>query len=436
MATFISESGITSEMLRASFTRIALRHPMMRMRFRRSHGGELHFEILDDVIINLEERTESDWVSVWEENVTVSLGHDDQPLWFLQHLPEAKPDYTTDQYRHQCTFLLTYHHACVDGMSGCILINELLNDLESVIKGEIKSDNITSLPFPPPLETVIDNYLSTSDQIMMKILTFCSRHCPKFFLKMAKLGQSSLFRRHSSVQALLQREQKVITCKTTSSVVPVTLSKQQTKALFTECKQQKVSPLAALAAAYFVCLDKHATIRDKDVTFAITSNLRKYGEEKYPDINTYFSCFTAMSPMQMKIPSTNKSLWDVAKEYQRVIHSDLEKKAIKGVTTAEVFNMMTKADTQSVRDRSFFLASFHNFGKVDVLNRSDASPIRLAAYHASMSNYKIPGFLASISCITFESVMSFTLQYGTNVLTKGFATELGADIKTTLMENC
>ena len=437
MVSFISESHITSEMLRASFTRIAQRHPMMRTRFRRSHRGDLYFEMLDDVIVNLEERTESDWVSVWEENVTANLGHDDQPLWFVQHLPEAEPDYTTDQYRHQCTFLLTHHHASWDAMTTtCIILNELLNELESAIKGEVKSDNIISLPFPPPLETVVRNYLSISDQILMQILTFCSKYCPNLFIKMAKLGQRSLFRRHSSVQALLQREQKAITCKPTSSVVPVSFSKEQTKALFTKCKKHKVSPFAALAASYFVCLDKHATIRNKDVSFAVTSNLRKYGEEKYPDINNYCSVNIALTPMQMKMPSANKSLWDVANEYQRVIHSDLKEKAIKGVTRVEVLNMLNKSDRQSVRDRSFFLGSFHNGGKVDVLNRSDASPIRLAACHASMSDYKLPAFLVSIFCITFEGELSFTLQYGTNVLTKEFARELSADIKTTLLDNC
>ena len=44
---------------------------------------------------------------------------------------------------------------------------------------------------------------------------------------MAKLGQGSLFRRHSSVQSLLQREQKAITYKPTSSVVHVALSKEE-----------------------------------------------------------------------------------------------------------------------------------------------------------------------------------------------------------------
>ena len=50
----------------------------------------------------------------------------------------------------------------------------------------------------------------------------------------------------------------------------------------------------------------------------------------------------------------------------------------------------------------FFLVLFITSGKVDILNRSDASPSRLAALHAYMSDYKILGFLVSISCVTLK----------------------------------
>ena len=44
-----------------------------------------------------------------------------------------------------------------------------------VHKGGLKPDSF-HFSFPPPLETIIDNYLSTSDQNMMTILTFCSEY--------------------------------------------------------------------------------------------------------------------------------------------------------------------------------------------------------------------------------------------------------------------
>ena len=408
---------------------------MLRMRFRRSHRGDLHFEMLDDVIVNLEERTESDWVSVWEENVTANIGHDDQPLWFVQHLPEAKPDYTTDQYRHQSTVLITCHHALADALALYVIINELMNELECKIKAVVEDDNAIPFSIPPSLETVVDNYRSASDRMMQHMLNFFSKYCPNLFIKMAKLGQRSLFRRHSSVQALLRREQKAITCKPTSSVVPVTLSKEQTKALFTECKKHKVSPLAALAAAYFVCLDEHASIRNKKVSFAVSSDMRKYGEDDYPDINNFIGSYATLLPVQMKMPSNKKTLWEVANEYQHTIHTDIDKTAIKSISTVEVFNMLSKSDRQSVRDRSFFLGSFHNGGKADILNRSDNSPIHLAAYHGSMSDYKLPGFLFSFFCITFEGQMSFTLQYSKNVVTTEFAQQMSRNIKDLLITN-
>ena len=438
MVAYISESVITTKMLRTSFTRIALRHPMLRMHLNRASNGDFHFETLNTVIVNIEERTKTDWVSVWEESAAVKLGNDDQPLWFVRHLPEAKTDYTTDHLRHQCNLIISFHHAITDALSVLEICNEVMIEIHSEMKGEAIvaiGDSTLSQSIPPSLEKVATNHMAISDKMVSKILIFFSKNQTNFFMKMAKLGQRSLFMRHSSVQALFQREQKAITCKPTSSVVPVSFSKEQTNALFTECKKHKVSPLAALAAAYFVCLDKHASIRDRNVTFTLSSNLRKFVENEYEDINAYRALYVSLPVMQVKMPSVDKSMWTIAKEYQRVVHSDIERKTMRAVWSVELFNMLSKSDTSSILDRSCFLAGFHNAGRVDFLNRSDESPIRLAACYGSVSDYDVAGCLFNIFSMTHEGKFSFTFAYSTNVVTKQFAEKLGGEIKETLIKS-
>ena len=419
-------------MLRSAFNRLVIRHPLLRARLVRTNG-EIYFDILEDVSVNVEEIHGSDWVTVFEDNMTRELGHDDQPLWFIQYLPEVKPEYTNELYKYQCTVSFTSHHSVVDGVSMRMLLNELMNELQSELKGDAKKQEITSLPIPPPIEDIFGKR-SRFDLFLESVLAMVSEYLPGAFVSFVKWCQPSVFRRHSSVQALLSREQKSSDVTPTTSIVHLILSKEQTEALHSKCAKHNVTTQAALIAAYFITLDKQASIRGKDVTFFSSVDVRNHKEVIAEDIDSQYAIYRVICDFQMKMPEAGEPAWDTADKFHKVVSKDIDKKVRNGIPGNFLFAMMCKTDKDSIRDRSCMLATFHDCHTFEPVSRYPDCPVRMVGYKCGYSDHNLPGFLFNIIKMTYDGEFSAFFKYSTSVITKEFAKQMVADIKDTLIK--
>ena len=420
------------DMVKSAFTRTATRHPLLRSRLVRKDGGQLHFELLEKVIVNVYERHDSDWVCRFEENMNIKLGYDDKPLWYIEYLPEYKSKYTNDQYKHSCTLVMTAHHSIVDGVGGRMIMNQVMNDLQSQLKGDIDIQQTFSLPIPPPVENIFGKR-SKFDLLLESVLGMVSEYLPGAFVSFVKWCQPSVFRRHSSVQALLSREQKSITVAPTTSIIPLILSKEQTQALQKQCDKHNVTTQAALMAAYFINLDKHASIRGRDATVFTTFNIRDHKDVTFEDMNSHFGLYRAQCIFQLKMLEVYESLWTAAETFHKIVNRDIEKKIRNTIPGNELLTMLSKTDTDSIHDRSCMLASFHECHTFDPVTRYSDWPVRMVEYKCGFADHDMPGCLFNMIHMTFDRQFSVFLMYSTAVMSRDFAAQMGADVKDSLI---
>ena len=432
MAVLISDIPLTLNMIKSAFTKLALKHPLLRMRITQKDGEDPQFEMMDEVTVNIEERQETDWVKVFEENSTTDFGDHDQPLWFVQVLPDAKPDYTTNQHEYQSTLLLSCHHSIIDGMSNMLLFNELMNELETEITGKGRSDVIASCPIPPPAEVVVNNR-PLLHILGERFLNMSIKLYPQVLLWIFKHLASSNFTQQPSIRTLIQQNKSPTSSSPTTSVFPISLSRDETKTLIGECKRHKVSPLSAFISAYCIALDKQIPLTSTNLSFEISSSLRQRTGFLDDEMKKNIACYISFLHLEVKMSDVEMDIWKIAEMCEEMIHKDLDQKAMAALSMFGFASVVNKYLPNAKEERCSF-GSVNNYGRLAFLSRSQDSPVCLAIAHGSFAHHNFAGPLIGFNMMTCVERFTCSLAYSTKVVSKSFLCQIGQDIKDMLTD--
>ena len=437
MVFFISKRSVTFQMIRSGMEMLAQSHPLLRMHLiENGDNGRMQFEKSPSLIVDLEERQEKNWITVLEQQSNVFFKHGENLLWLVKYLPEEESDYTNDEYKYQCPLLFKFHHSIVDGMAVMRLVNDMMDNLESQIEERDEQD-IISQNVPPSIESItgIDRGLWYYSGIGC-LTRFFSKSHPRFILKIIKVVKPNFFKIRPYLDLFISKEKTCITSSPATSLIPIYLDEENTNILLYNCKQNKISPLAALVAAHFIIADKYMSIKEEKIVANISVNVRRL--PKFANdlcMQHHCACYVSIIDCILQITPSDKSLWVLARKCQTIIHNNLEKKMYRYLREAVFLSVPHKVFPEPDNHMSI-LALFNNYGKCTFLDRDQNSPIKLAASQGCPTFHHGKSMLFSITSAMFENKLSWNLTYFTNVTTPKTASDIAHEMNDLLLRSC
>ncbi|XP_077867841.1 uncharacterized protein LOC144357572 [Saccoglossus kowalevskii] len=151
-----SKVQLTQDMLIKAAIKIRSRHPILRMRILDvidSNGVERKFfQPIENSAVDVKSIIGDDWIEVHSNELATGFDTLNGPLWRLRLLKGTTgASQIEDVYKS--TFIVTFHHSIIDGITMMHFVDELLDYLDQVVKGN--DDIPESLPLYPSLEKAI-----------------------------------------------------------------------------------------------------------------------------------------------------------------------------------------------------------------------------------------------------------------------------------------
>ncbi|XP_077980600.1 uncharacterized protein LOC144435838 [Glandiceps talaboti] len=245
-----------------------------------------------------------DWGKVISRELKTPPNSSQGPLWRCKLLQGYWEDVQKSETRFYKTgFVLTAHHAIMDGRSLWIFSSQVINNLNKIIDGENK-DVFESLPFPPVYEDLI------------------SEPC-----------ESKLDAVNTTVSQVKEASQKQspneysVNSNTTieTQICPFIIDKDLTSRLVQKAKEHGIAVTGVLTAAAAVALTSVLQDDAVDVVrFTVMTSLRRHFKGKWTD--EFIANYISFLMISAKITSEStgpQGFWEIARGIHEDIHSNL-----------------------------------------------------------------------------------------------------------------
>ena len=388
MIAFVSEVPISPDLFRRAFTNSARRHPLLRAVIK-SEDKNVWFDIKDEVSVDLEEESSSDWATVCK-NIHANSSLDNSRLWYIKYLPMVKPEYTTVNYKYQTTLVLVMHHAIADGHSIKQMIKEIKTFVDSDLKGNIP-ETANPLSLPPTVETLLNIEYSLFFHGFIKIVNRLQG------VYKANTQNNNNAHYDVTVKQFYPEEKKKASGNPGIMVIPYRLSKEKSSIFLEKCKLHSVAPTAVFTAATSLSFYKHFNISEAAYEFIVgLRNVFPTDDDAHNHVGLYSSIIQA----KYNFPNKNPDLWNLAAECHQDIRDNLQSNCRRFLEKVNHIPVLYRHERP---DLPLFI--INNVGRFDEM--TDNSLVQLGAVHGQAGNY----YTLSICIENIREEITWTLNY-------------------------
>ena len=360
-----SDMPLTEHVVHNALIKLWKTQPSLQMRLVKEGNWFTYMRKMEEVIVDFEVCTSTNWKGVMEEDVGKVFDAENGPLWRVQFLPEVT--YENEQ-NPACIF--TFHHSIVDGISCCQLFEHFLG-----ILGESVGKAMNDLPLRPsailpPMESFVQS---------------------SFFIKTLKwnkyvLLSSAICVLHSLVEKLffgyLCKKKTPETIPKLTKILTTELSKEQTSKLLQACKKHGVTVHVALQTAVSIAdimLFKGGKITEHLRAISAV-NMRPYLTTGFPQ--NYLGFYVMLLFTDTTI-DPNLPFWQLALKIKEEFHGKLKaEEHITGVALLPSFWKQMTSTVQLCKGAKSDI-SISNFGNISFLNDRKSRKVNLRALFIS-----------------------------------------------------
>ena len=360
-----SDMSLTESVVSEALITLLKTQPGLQMRLGKEGNWFTYMRKMDNVIVDFEVCTSTNWKGVMEEDLGKVFDAENGPLWRVRFLPEVT--YENEQ-NPACIF--TFHHSIVDGISCCHLFERFLGILGGSAGKAMNELPLTPSAILPPMESFVqsDSFIKT------------------FKWNKYMLLSSAICVLHSLVEKLffgyLCKKKTPETIPKLTKILTTELSKEQTSKLLQACKKHGVTVHVALQTAASIAdimLFKGYNITEHFRAIS-TVSMRPYLKSGFtPDyLGFYVMLLITDTNIDPKLP-----FWHLAEKIKEEFHGKL--KAEEHITRMALLPSSWKQMTSNIQlckgvKGDIFIS---NFGNISFLNDSKSRKVNLRALFIS-----------------------------------------------------
>ena len=421
-----SERPTSLQSVEIALSRLAERHPLLRMKVSTNGTDNDWFIPMDKMEVLVEELPDKSWLDVMEQQLSESkINVEEGPLWHVKFLPNINTEDTYVNLPHQFALIFVFDHAICDGGSMIRLINETLLCLEDEMSGVRNIDTIKSLPLPKPScdLTDIEHRLPLSLKVVKLLISWLPFIVGGIVKRLTVKGRS---------EWIMKINNNLIPPAVipATKIIPIIFNQSETTWLMKACKTHNVSPFAAFQAALLTILKDKLSLPE-EIEFNITVDLRSYyAKSEEDDIFQQAVSYATFLSCKTRIPKQHTcDFWTLAKYCKHAVHDNLVGRINNSLQFLPIIRKIPIDVLVSEPQDIESLAAFHNIGNCSFLDRRDDCPVRIIATYGGIPQHKNANSLFHASCIYLEKKFLCGLSYSTKKITKHTALQISADIK-------
>ncbi|MCB1032729.1 MAG: hypothetical protein KDD47_02715 [Acidobacteria bacterium] len=296
------DGGPTPERLRRVLDELQRKHPLLRVRIVR-HGKELWYDSEEVPRIPfeiLQRQSDGHWVELAEAELNRRFDAEKGPLLRCSYL-KASPDEGSGAVRSD--LVLTFHHAVMDGTSGTVLVNRLL-ELAAAQDAELCEEAEEALP---PVETFFPaRFRGSRGRWQM------ARYLGRQIADEVRFRMGSRGGRRPSVDPSAR-------CR----IYSAELSCEATEALARRLRRERLTVATALNAAFLLAAFRHLYGgRNALLRYINFANLRPY--LRPPVEEHHLGSFISMLRFTARL-GEEPSFWPLAHRLSRQVEAGLRR---------------------------------------------------------------------------------------------------------------
>ena len=435
MLPYVSQEPISIDMVRKACNMLSKKHPMLRMRLSAQRSDEpVRFVPLDNRPVEVTLNLETDWLSAHTSELSSRFEHGDNLLWRVQYLPNVSQKFTNSRFKYQIVLIITMDHSIGDGLSLSRMSGDLTEFILLTRTTGRSVDSIRPRMLPESMETTYKMHQKLN--IMDRLFYYATKKYPAFCSSLVNVITPKMDKyRHKSVIDFLEEEERYTQHQSNSlKLVPKMMNLHETSMLSQKCRENGVSPAAAVLASYFLALNQYADIGGKEIVYAVTKAMSQLSTTKSKDFDVVND--VALLRLCLSIPANMCNFWVFAKACYYDKQSDIKTRMLKQKSISpELFSMRVTKAPETAADRASRLIYVANFGRCTWLEMPDESPVRLEGKYMSCGSTSIrnaPIFV--LSCMTIRCKMFWNLSYSSNKIRDSTASAI-ADTMTKIVQS-
>ena len=398
---FSSERLISLHSVEIALSRLAERHPLLRMKVRQSISNDNDwFSPMDKMEVKVEEFPDKLWMDVMEQQLSESGIHvEEGPLWHVKFLPNINTENKDVKLPHQYTLIFVFDHAICDDNSMLRLINETLLYLEDEMNGSENYDKIESLPLPESLcdLTHVEHRLPLSLKIFKLLISW-------FPFIVCGLMRRLTVKDRSEWTKKMNNNLIPPAVIPATKMVPMAFNQSESRQLMKACKSHNVSPFAAFQAALLTVINDKLSLPE-ETDFNTTVDLRPhYAKSQSDHIFQQVVSYATFLLCKTRIPKTKKNseFWTLAEYCKHAVHDNLVTRIEKSLELMSIGSKIPVDVLVSEPDKVTSVAIFHNLGNCSFLDRRDDCPVRVMATYGCIPQHKSASALFHAHCLYLE----------------------------------
>ena len=394
---FSSERPISLQSVEIALSRLAERHPLLRVKVSSNGPDNEWFIPMDKMKVKVEELPNKSWLDVMEQQLSESgINVEEGPLWHVKFLSNINTEDTDVKLPHQYALVFVFDHAICDGNSFLRIMNETFLYFENEMNGNENHDRINPLPLPESLCDLADvEYrLPLSLKLIQLLISWFPSIIGRIVTRLTVKGASEWIKK-------INKNLIPPAVTPATNMIPMAFNQSETRQLMKACKSHNVSPFAAFQAALLTVLNDKLSLPE-ETEFKITVNLRPYYAKSDADyIFQQVVSYATFIPCKATIPKKNNSsdFWTLAENCKHAVHDNLVTQFDKSLQLYSIMRKIPVDILVSEPDEVTSVAIFHNLGNCSFLDRRDNCPVRVIATYGCIPQHQSPGQLFHAHCV-------------------------------------
>ena len=438
----ISKKPLTFATVKKAATLVADSQPLMSACIRPKSGNknDLWFLPMDNVDYDIQVNNHGDWTREVERQMSIQYKESHGPLWRLIFFPNVKIQKAEGLFQHESVIVLACHHAIMDGVSLMRLIAQIMSVINKLQNGADNPNLPTSMLYAP-LELATD-FRGFKENVIWRVTQVCLfllRVLPRWLvvdrLSIVFSGPNPFYE-----QCKIEMKRNPSLAVGTS-ILPLELSREETKALLLACRQNGATIQGAAMAATNVAMDKILLTGKSntkiDLQTMIMANARSFLSIKLPDHAMGNYPFPMLMPIKVR-KNHQACFWPSAVSCSEAVHKKVNRVAFVGSVNVSYFVCHLMKDTL-LSDESKepnvgpLVNVFSNLGNCKYVNEEDANVKAVARHGAVAGNIRsLAPFKHYIT--TVDGRLCWTLVYSRRYVSTEMAERVGNYIVTSLLQ--
>jgi len=354
------------------------------------------------------------WVKRFEQELQQEHDVAHGPLWRVVRIQNS---FDSSMNKYTSTFLLSFHHTISDKLSVLTMLDQLLEILDQLRLNVFDVENMQTLPILPPLLDLIKCHTQIS-------------WWEKIVIRLNGILQPFTSLQNNFLDIFTHPLVETPTMRPITSIIPGSLTEQQTTLLVKNCKANNCTVTGALAGCYATALFGMAEKFGKnlkDITLGLPVNLRRGCKPTVHDDE--IGLFVGL--IIFDIAKSESDFWDRTRKITREIKKQLGGNKQYGIATRMENGVFNPVQIYENAKKDMKYAG--RYTSFDLSNCGIFTFERQTTYKVKEVHFAITETL-TVSSVTVNGQLNWTVVYGNAAIHHEHARTFSQLFKKSLIE--